>query len=112
MTWSQRAWTRDDCRVHPAAAFHVVSDAGRRTAQPREERTAGASMKVDREIVSIASQPSNQREVRAPPPGCSRTFGHDHFVQMGIAQNNLCGFFLDDVGDVGVWVAAANRANR
>ena len=65
-------------------------------------------MKVDRQIVSFAAQPPDERDIGAQAAGRMRTARHDHLVEMRIVAHDCGGFFLDDVCDAGIGVAAAD----
>ncbi len=68
-------------------------------------------MKVDREIVSLAPQPPDERDIGAQAAGRMRAARHNHVVEMRIVAHDGCGFFFDDVGDAGVGVVAADGSN-
>jgi hypothetical protein len=68
-------------------------------------------MKVDGEVVPLAAQSPNQRQIGAESPWRARTGGDNHFVEMQIASNDGRRLFLDDVRDFGVRVAPPDCAN-
>ena len=68
-------------------------------------------MKVDREIVSLAPQPSDEREIGEQAAGRVRAARHNHGVEMRIVTHDGFSFFFDDVGDAGVGVVAAEGSN-
>ena len=107
----KRSRPRHARRVHPASSGHFVADPPRRAAEPRQQRAARPAVKVDREIVALAAQPSDEREIGAQAAGRVRAARHDHFVEVGIVAHDRRGFFFDDVGDAGVGVVAADGSN-
>ena len=108
---SERPRSRHADRVHPASPGDFVSDSRPGAAEPRQQRASRSAVKVDREIVSFAPQPSDERDVGAQPSRRVRTAGDDHVVEMRIVPHDRRGFFFDDVGDAGVRVVAADGSD-
>ena len=92
--------------VHPAAAGHFITDPSGRAAEPRQHRAARAAMEVDREIVSLATQPPDQPEICAQAARCVGSASTITSSRCGLCARRL-GFLLDDVGDVCVGIMAA-----
>ena len=68
-------------------------------------------MKVDREIVSLAPQPSDERDIGAQAARRVRAARDDHRVEMRVVAHDRRSFFFDDVSDAGVRVVAADGSN-
>ena len=68
-------------------------------------------MKIDREIVSLAPQAPDERDIGAQAPGRVGTARHDHAVEVRIVAHDRLGFLFDDVGDAGVGVVASEGSN-
>jgi hypothetical protein len=68
-------------------------------------------VEVDRKVVLLSTQPSDERDVCAQPPGCVRARCHDHRVEMRIMAHDGSSFFFDDVGDASVGIVAADGPN-
>ena len=111
MPRSQRSRPRHARRVHPASSGDFVADPRRRAAEPRQHRAARAAVKVDGEIVSLAPQPSDERDIGAQAAGRVRAARDDHLVEVRIVAHDGGSFFFDDVGDAGVGVVAADGSN-
>ena len=69
-------------------------------------------MKIDRQIVMLASQSPDECQIGAPPPWRVRAARHNHGIEMRVVSNDRLGFFFDDVGDAGVGVVAPEGSNR
>ena len=100
VTRSQLAWPRDASRVHPRASDHLVTDANRRAAQPREQRGAGSAVKVDRDVERRSPKPSHEGDLGAPGRGAAMPRRDDDVIYMWILRDHRLSRRLDDVRDM------------
>lgn len=67
-------------------------------------------MKVDRDVIGVASQPPAQRHVRPKSAETAASRCNDDQVETGIVFDDRRGGWLDDVGQVRVWKLLAKGA--
>ena len=68
-------------------------------------------MKIDREIESLAAQPSDERDIRAQAAAGVRAARDNHLVEVRIVAHNRGRLFFDNVADAGVGIVAADRSD-
>jgi hypothetical protein len=105
---AESARPRHTPRIHPGAPGDLVPDPLRRTAQPREQRSPWAAMKIDREIVMLAPQAARQPEIGEQ--AVARR--NEHAVQVRIAEDDGGRSGFDDIREMRIWQMLPERANR
>ena len=68
-------------------------------------------MKIDGEIVALASKSSNHCQIGTQPSGCVRAADDDDFVEVRVCANDGRRLFFDDICDVRVWIMPADSAD-
>jgi hypothetical protein len=68
-------------------------------------------VKVDRQVVALAAQPPDERDVGAQASRRARTPRHDYLIEVRIVTHDGGGFLFDDVSEAGVRVAATDGSD-
>ena len=68
-------------------------------------------MKINGEIVCMASQSTTQRDVAREPRDAAHARCNDDLVDVGAAGDDWRGGRFDEVSDVSVWKPLAQRVN-